>query len=166
MALMGNTQEFVAGDKVAPAKASVDPAVIEARKAKKKEIEKRIKERKRAQRKEQYENALKLRDELQKTGVFDKLSDASKTLIKNLCVDPSQRTVTGFGGPSIFSILFGPSPKVGQSVTLEEAFNKTFKGKSTLDMLVKKWAEKGIIVECVVNPQKMIATTYTIKQLP
>lgn len=150
----------------AKAKAPASAADVEAKKAKKKETERRIKERKRAAKKQQYEDALKLRDELQKSGLFDKLSDVSKNLVKALTVDPAQRVATSFGGPSIFSTLFGPEPKVGQSVTLEDAFNKTYKGKSTLDMLVKKWADKGVIVECVINQQKMLATTYTIKALP
>lgn len=162
MGLMGqDTGSQVKAPAAAPAAADVD-----AKKAKKKETEKRIKERKRAARKEQYENALKLRDELQKAGILDKLSDASKNLIKALTVDPATRTASSFGGPSVFQTLFGASPKVGQSITLAEAFDKTYKGKSTLDMWVKKWAEKGVIVECVLNQQKMLATTYTIKALP
>jgi hypothetical protein len=136
-------------------------------KAKKLEALKRFKERRTERAKKAYEDALKLRDELVKAAIFDKLSKEAKEFIISLCHNPAERRVaTGFGGPSVFTVLYGDKPTVGQSITLQEAFNKTFKGKSTLDVWVKRWAEKGIIVECEVDPSNMLASKYTIKALP
>jgi len=120
-----------------------------------------------AKQKAAFENALKLRDELVKGAYLDKLTAPVKEFVLSLCKDPSERKASGgFGGPSVFSLLFGDNPSVGQTITLEQAFNKTYKGKSTLDLWVKRWADKGIIVECKIDSARMVNTTYTIKALP
>lgn len=124
----------------------------------------RFKAKREEKQKAAYEAALALRDELVKAKLFDNLSDKAKNLVLELCKDPALKRSTGGGG--IFAQLFGATPKVGDKVTLEEAFTRTFKGKSTLDYNCKRWAEKGIIVECEINPTKMLESTYTIKALP
>lgn len=56
----------------------------------------------------------------------------------------------GFGtpqGPDTFKVLFGDTPKVGTVVTAQDMFNKVHKGLADMRKLIKKWAEKGIIVE-------------------
>lgn len=162
MALMGEPGKVNTG---APA-AQAQTANVDSDKAKREEAYRNYKAKRAEKQKAAYENALKLRDELSKAGMLDKLSASAKEFVLSLCKDPSERKSGGFGGPSIFSILFGDNPKVGQKITLEEAFNKTYKGKSTLDLWVKRWADKGIIVECTIDPVKMINSTYTIKSLP
>lgn len=163
MALMGEPGKVNTG---APA-AQAQTANVDGDKAKREEAYRNYKAKRAEKQKAAYENALKLRDELSKAGMLDKLSASAKEFVLSLCKDPSERAKSGgFGGPSIFSVLFGDNPKVGQKITLEEAFNKTYKGKSTLDLWVKRWADKDIIVECTVDPVKMINTTYTIKSLP
>jgi len=163
MALMGEPGKVNTG---APA-AQAQTANVDGDKAKREEAYRNYKAKRAEKQKAAYENALKLRDELSKAGMLDKLSASAKEFVLSLCKDPSERAKSGgFGGPSIFSILFGDNPKVGQKITLEEAFNKTYKGKSTLDLWVKRWADKGIIVECTIDPVKMINSTYTIKSLP
>lgn len=136
-------------------------------KAKKLESLKRFKERRAERAKKAFDDALKLRDELVKGSFMDKLSQTAKDFVLSLCKDPAERKASGgFGGPSVFSILFGDNAKVGDSITLEQAFNKTYKGKSTLDVWVKRWADKGIIVDCVIDSAKMLNTKYTIKAMP
>jgi hypothetical protein len=163
MALMGEPGKVNTG---APA-AQAQTANVDGDKAKREEAYRNYKAKRAEKQKAAYENALKLRDELSKAGMLDKLSASAKEFVLSLCKDPSERAKSGgFGGPSIFSVLFGDNPKVGQKITLEEAFNKTYKGKSTLDLWVKRWADKDIIVECTIDPVKMINTTYTIKSLP
>lgn len=162
MALMGEPGKVNTG---APA-AQAQTANVDGDKAKREEAYRNYKNKRAEKQKAAYENALKLRDELSKAGMLDKLSASAKEFVLSLCKDPSERKSGGFGGPSIFSILFGDNPKVGQKITLEEAFNKTYKGKSTLDLWVKRWADKDIIVECTIDPVKMINSTYTIKSLP
>jgi hypothetical protein len=162
MALMG--QPGQGKDNVAPAAAA--PVTGDA-KAKKEAAIARFKANRAAKQKAAYDNALKLRDELVKGQYLDKLTAPVKEFVLSLCKDPSEKIKSGgFGGPSVFSLLFGDAPTVGQKITLEEAFNKTYKGKSTLDLWVKRWAEKGIVVECIVDSAKMLNTTYTIKALP
>jgi hypothetical protein len=136
-------------------------------KAKKLEALKRFKEKRAAQAKEAYEAALALRDELAKANLMDKLSNASREFIVSLCRDPAEkRAASGFGSTSVFTQMFGDKPVVGQEITLEEAFHKTFKGKSTLDVWVKRWVERGIIVDIVLDTANMSNTKYIIKQLP
>jgi len=141
------------------------PATKEEDAGSRKEAYEAYKVKRAAKQKERYEQALKLKDELVKHQLFDKLMQPTKEFVISLCQNPEEKKASGFGGPSVYTQLFGSNPKVGDKITLEEAFNKTFKGKSTLDMWVKRWAEKGIIVECVIDKQRMLNTTYTIKDL-
>ena len=162
MALIGQPEQGKANGGAATPAVSKDEA-----KAKKEAAIARFKANRAAKQKAAYENALKLRDELVKGQYLDKLTAPVKEFVLSLCKDPAEKKASGgFGGPSVFTLLFGEAPKVGDKITLEQAFNKTYKGKSTLDLWVKRWAEKGIVVECHVDSAKMLNTTYTIKTLP
>jgi hypothetical protein len=66
----------------------------------------------------------------------------------------------------VFVTLFGESAKVGDSLTLEQVFNKTYKGKSTMDVWLKRWEEKGIVVSFEANADKFLESKYIIKALP
>ncbi|MDR1390193.1 MAG: hypothetical protein LBJ31_09500 [Treponema sp.] len=135
-------------------------------KAKKLEALKRFKERRAQKVQEAYKEALALRDELVKAGLLDKLTAGSKDFVLGLCKDPAEKKVGGgFGGPSVFTLVFGDNPKVGQEVTLEQAFMKTAKGKSTLDVWVRRWAEKGIVIDVQLNKNDVLQTKYIIKSL-
>jgi len=162
MALMGNSAQTGGGAVKEPVANNNGDA-----KSKKDAAYANFKANRAAKQKAAYESALKLRDELVKAGQLDKLTAPVKEFVLSLCKDPAEKKASGgFGGPSVFSLLFGDSPTVGQKITLEEAFNKTYKGKSTLDLWVKRWADKGIVVECKIDSAKMLNTTYTITALP
>ena len=108
---------------------------------------------------------MKFRDALTTAGLMDKLSAESKAFVASLCVDPSVRKVTSGGVSSTLTALFGPSPKVGDVITLADAFDKTDKGKSTLEIWIRKQADKGLVIEVVPNDNVKL-TKYVIKQLP
>jgi len=77
-------------------------------------------------------------------------------------------TGTGGGnfGTPIFNKLFGDTPAVGAKVTLQEVFDKTYKGKAQMDSQMKKWKEKsGIEIDFAFNKDKPAQSTYTIKSL-
>jgi hypothetical protein len=133
----------------------------------KKEANDRFRERRIAQRDKNYKLSLALKDVLVGEGVFAKLGDDLKAFIAELTRDPSERATTGgFGGPSVFGTIFGELPKIGDTVSLQDIFDKTAKGKSTMDVWLKRWDEKGIKVEFKVNKEKFTQSTYTIKALP
>jgi hypothetical protein len=62
-------------------------------------------------------------------------------------------------------VIFGATPKVGDSKTLRTIFEKTLKGKSAIDAYVKKWAEKGIVVEFNKDSVDILNSTYTIAKM-
>lgn len=95
--------------------------------------------------------------------LFDQLDAEDKAYLSWLAKEPQGGG--GGGGSPLITKLFGAEPKVGQSITMQEVFNKTLKGKSHMDGAVKRWAEKGIIVEYVHNNDKPAQSTYTIKKL-
>ena len=108
----------------------------------KKAVAQRFKERKAEEKTARIEGAKKIIDELQASGVYDGLSAESKAFLNGLAA-PVARSG---GTSSLFTALFGANPKVGDSITLNDAFQKTLKGKANLDFYVKRWADKGIIV--------------------
>lgn len=62
-------------------------------------------------------------------------------------------------GPSKLEQIFGtPTPKAGQKVTATEVFTKVGLGYPEMKKYMKKWAEKGIVVE--LDPK---TATYTVK---
>lgn len=67
-------------------------------------------------------------------------------------------------GTSFLHKVFGDSPKVGDSITLFDYMKKTLLAKADMDKRVKKWAEKGIVVEFVAKPN-MLESTYVIKKI-
>lgn len=123
----------------------------------KKAAAQRFKERKAEEKTARIEGAKKIIDELQASGVYDGLSAESKSFLNGL-VAPAARSG---GTSSLFTALFGAHPKVGDSITLNDAFQKTLKGKANLDFYVKRWAEKGIIVTFHQN-DNILESTYVI----
>jgi hypothetical protein len=135
--------------------------------ARKREASKRFQERKAKKAKEQYENGLALRDELVNEGIFESLSKESRDFVLELCQDPATKAESprGIAGPSVFTTLFGDNPKVGDTLTLEQVFNKTYKGKATMDTWLKRWSEKGISVSFTPNKEKFLESIYRIDAL-
>jgi hypothetical protein len=170
MALLGNPVAQNATNKPAQVESEVEVEAGSAadKKAKKLEALKRFKERKAQKAVEDYQSALALRDELSKVGLLEKLTDRSKAFLADQCTDPATRKQSSAGGvtqPSVLIALYGPSPKVGDKITLRQAFEKTAKGKATLDILIRRWKEKGTVVEVIPN-KDIMETVYEIKALP
>jgi hypothetical protein len=139
---------------------------IESRLEKKRAAAARFKERKAKRAQEQYKNSLALRDALVSAGYFEKLPDDLKAFILGLCKDPAIREASGIAGPSVFQTLFGAAPTVGTVITLGDAFSRTFKGKATLDVWLKRWKDKGIVVTFEPNKDDYLKSTYTLETLP
>lgn len=133
-------------------------------KARKAEAAKKFNERQKADKQERIENAGKLKEQLMKLGSWEKLDEKMRTWIEKMAAG-----IIGNNGGAVnsgtFGLLFGDNPKVGDKITLEDVFKKTFKGKQTIDIAVRKWKEKGIIVDFVHN-NDMAKSTYVIKALP
>lgn len=133
-------------------------------KAAKKAAAEKHREKQKLAKADAYKHSLRVRDDLQKSGNFDKLPKETQDWLIGQCVPPEER-VTAAGGPSFFSQMFGDTPVVGQKVTFEEVVRKTYKGMETINANIKKWAAKGIEVAVEVNKADMLKTAYTIKKL-
>lgn len=138
-----------AGDKVAKLKEA------------KKEAAKKFKERRAAEKAERIVKSKKLIESLKKQNIYDKLSADEKAFLEGLA-NPS---VTNAGSASLFNVIFGSTPKVGDSKTLLKIFELTQKGKSQIDAKVKEWAAQGKIVTCKLDTSNLLNSTYTIEKL-
>jgi hypothetical protein len=116
------------------------------------------------ERQKDHEMFLAIRDETKSNGSFDKFPQDIKDYILGKCVPPSERT--GHTGPSFFTQIFGDKPAVGNSITLGQVINRTYKGLDTMSASIKKWATKGIIIDITPNKTNMLETKYTISKLP
>ena len=97
---------------------------------------------------------------LEKSGLFAKLDPEDQAFLKGLA-EPKAAASNNTG---LFAELF-PNAKVGDSVTLDQIFAKTLKGKSNIDHYVKEWAKKGIIIECKEDKSDLRKSTYTIVKM-
>lgn len=132
------------------------------REASKREAAKRFAENKKKRQEEARKAAETLEKELKGKELYDKLSQASKDFISSI-INPVSHT--GFNGTSVFVVTFGANPKVGDKVTLEDIFKRTLKGKASFDAVVKRWQDKGIVIEYH-EDKDILKSTYTIKELP
>ena len=133
-------------------------ADAEDKKKAKAEAAKRWKEKKVQQAKDREEAAKKLVAKLEKNGMFAKLDAEDQAFLKGLA---EPKTAAATGNTGLFATLF-PNAKVGDKITLDEVFAKTLKGKTNIDHYCKKWAEKGIIVECKEDKTDLRKSTYKI----
>jgi hypothetical protein len=140
---------------------AADAAKLEEQKKAKSEASKRWKEKKQQQAAERVESAKAMIGRLEKSGIFAKLDPVDQAFLKGLA-EPKSAAASGNTG--LFTVIF-PNAKVGDSITLDEVFAKTLKGKSNLDHYVKKWAEKGIIVEYKENKADIRKSTYSIVKM-
>lgn len=135
-------------------------AKAEEKKQAKAEAAKRWKEKKNQQAKDRVEAAKKCIANLAKAGLFGKLTPEDQAFLKGLA-EPKAAAANTTG---LFATLF-PNAKVGDSITLDQVFAKTLKGKTNIDHYCKKWAEKGIIVECKEDKTDLRKSTYTIVKM-
>lgn len=138
---------------------SEQDAKHEALKARKREAAQRYKENREKEKAQLIANAKQFIEEAKAEGLWDMMSDKQRGFIEDLAT-PAVPVST----KSTFATLFGTSAKVGDTITLNEAFQKTLKGKANLDFYVRKWAEKGIIVEFV-QAENILESTYVIRAL-
>lgn len=126
----------------------------------KKEASERYRKRREEERVAGVESAKNIINWFKSTDNWDKLSE------------DAQNFLTGFLRPrvvankSMLTVLFGESPKVGDTFTLSEAFQKTLKGKSNIDFYVKRWAAKGILVSYSQDNENILNSTYRLETLP
>ena len=132
------------------------------KRASKREAAKRFAENKKKRQEEARKAAETLEKELKDKGLYDKLSQASKDFISSIMNPVSH---TGFNGTSVFVTVFGANPKVGDRVSLEDVFKRTLKGKASFDVIIKRWQDKGIVIEYH-EDKDILKSTYTIKELP
>lgn len=128
----------------------------------KKEAAKRFKERRAQEKADRIVKSKKLIEALKKQGVYDKLDAESKTFLEGLANPVAN--VSG-GTTSFFNVMFGATPKVGDSVKLADVFNKTLKGKAQIDHYVKKWAEAGKVVTFKADTSNILNSTYVIEKM-
>jgi hypothetical protein len=168
MALLGGNNDK-GQDKAPAAKPEGTPVTApqksaEEKKAAKLEAAKRHADKVAAQKKEFYANALAFRDELTKQGVYESLSQRSKDFVIAACRDPSESAQPA-SGTQLFVTLFGSNAKIGDEITLLDAFKKVQIAKGAFEKKFKEWETKGskpAKIEVIPNTSDVMATKYKI----
>ena len=144
-----------------------EAAKLEAFKQSKRDAAKRWKENKQKQKEEFLKKSAELNEKLKAKGIWDQLDDEDRAFLES-CANPVAKRTSGgaTGTNTIFTQVFGAEPKVGDSVTLTDIFQKTLKGKSQFDAKVKAWANEGIVISYKEDAANMFNSTYTIEALP
>lgn len=148
----------------APETEAVETEADKAEKFKlqKKEAAKRFKEKKKKEAEERLANYNKFLASIKASGTYDKFTDEEKQLLESF-TKPVTKTSNNTSG--LFVTLF-PNAKVGDSITLMEAFQRSMQGKPKIDSYVKKWVDKGIVIKYTANQENVMNSTYTIEALP
>lgn len=142
--------------------AQTEAEKLEAFKAKKRAAAQRWKENRAKEKTDRIEKAKKFIEDLKANGLYDKLNDEQKAFINGIANPVNS---SNGGNSSLFKTLFGDNPQIGASFTLNEAFQKTLKGKSNLDFYVKRWAEKGTIVTFKQDAENILNSVYTLEAM-
>ena len=142
--------------------AQTEAEKLEAFKAKKRAAAQRWKENRAKEKTDRIEKAKKFIEDLKANGLYDQLNDEQKAFINGLANPVNS---SNGGNSSLFKTLFGDNPQIGASFTLNEAFQKTLKGKSNLDFYVKRWAEKGTIVTFKQDAENILNSVYTLEAM-
>ena len=66
----------------------------------------------------------------------------------------------------LFYKLFGLDPKVGDCVTILDAFNRTLKGVTQINDHINKWRKKGIVVEYFHDTAIPAMSRYILREFP
>lgn len=151
----------MASQNVAPVadKAVTADKTVDDKKAAKAASAKAWSEKKKAEAVDRRKKAAQIIEKLKTQGFWDKLNADEKQFFIDESVEHASTA-------SLFTKIFGNTPKVGDKITLKDFMEKTFKGKSQLEYYInKRWAEKGIVIETTPadDPRNI---TYTIKALP
>jgi hypothetical protein len=151
------------GGAQAPVEAQTPVKAVDEKKAAKLEAAKRHAEKVANQKKEFYANALAFRDELVKQGVYESLSQQSKDFVVAACRDPGESSQPA-SGTQLFVTLFGASAKIGDEITLLDAFKKVQIAKGAFEKKFKEWETKGkpAKIEVIPNAADVMATKYKI----
>lgn len=142
--------------------AQTEAEKLEAFKAKKRAAAQRWKENRVKEKTDRIEKAKKFIEDLKANGLYDQLNDEQKAFINGLANPVNS---SNGSNSSLFKTLFGDNPQIGASFTLNEAFQKTLKGKSNLDFYVKRWAEKGTIVTFKQDAENILNSVYTLEAI-
>ena len=142
--------------------AQTEAEKLEAFKVKKRAAAQRWKENRAKEKTDRIEKAKKFIEDLKANGLYDKLNDEQKAFINGLANPVNS---SNGGNSSLFKTLFGDNPQIGASFTLNEAFQKTLKGKSNLDFYIKRWAEKGTIVTFKQDAENILNSVYTLEAI-
>ena len=144
-----------------------DAEKLEAFKAAKREAAKRWKERKAKEKEDFLVNVKALCEAFKSNGIWEKLTSEQQSFLDG-CANPvtHKAAASTKSSSSIFTIVFGAEPKVGDKVTLTDVFQKTLKGKAQFDAKVKAWANDGIIISYQEDAANLFNSTYTIEALP
>lgn len=130
-------------------------------KARKLANDKRLKELHKQEAADRVKKAGALVAYMKQNKLFEKLSPDFQDFLNKLANPPVSRSTV-----SVFDILFGENAKVGTTVTLMEAFQKTMKGKAQIDHFIeKKWKPAGIIVEFENDANNLLNSKYILKKL-
>jgi hypothetical protein len=162
MALLNSSNSVATPNTPDQAQAPVKTA--EEKKAAKLEAAKRHAEKVAQQKKEFYANALAFRDELIRQDAYEKLSQRSKDFVIAACRDPGESSQPA-SGTQLFVTLFGTAAKVGDEITLLDAFKKVQIAKGAFEKKFKEWETKGnkpAKIEVVPNTADVMATKYKI----
>lgn len=154
-------EEMVSEDAVQPDVVQTDAEKLERFKKMKREAAERFKERRAKEKIDRIENAKALIDELKNGGYWDNISEKSRSFLIGI----ANPTNAAGGNQSLFRTLFGDNPSIGATVTLNEAFQKTLKGKSNLDFYIKKWADKGTIVSFKQDADNILNSVYVLESI-
>lgn len=134
---------------------------IAEQKAKKLANDKRLKELHKKEAADRVKKAGEFLKYTKDKGIFDKLPKEYQDFLNAIATPIISRSTV-----SVFNMLFGDDPKVGTTVTLMEAFQKTMKGKAQIDHFIsKKWAPAGIVVDYEANANNLLDSKYILKKL-
>lgn len=150
---------------------SVNQAAVakEADGVAKKSRAEQIKEARAKAREADYQGSLKIRDELQKLNVFDRLTPETKQWLNEKCVPPSERKRSG-GAVSVVNLVFGPGTiSVGTTTTFQQFMERTWQGVNTLRGYIKKLEKRGYGIEAKFDESgkdKLLASVIRVTKLP
>ena len=137
---------------------------LESMRVAKREAAARFTKRKAEEKAERLEKSAKLIEQLKKEKMWDRIGPELQDFLTKMSTASAN---SGAASNSTFSKLFGNAPKVGDKVTLIQCFERTRKGQSEIDRLVRtKWAGNGIEIKYTPDEKDIFKSVYEIVKLP